>query len=52
MNNHRFKTVTTVRSEAKGQRILDSHPNTPRENLSFVVVEDVAKEGAFDEVRV
>ena len=52
LNNHRFKTVTTVRSEAKGQRILDSHPNTPRENLSFVVVEDVAKEGAFDEVRV
>lgn len=40
----------TVRSDAKGQRILRSHPNTPKDTLSYVVVEDVAKEGAFDEV--
>ncbi|BDD58167.1 methylglyoxal reductase (NADPH-dependent) gre2 [Monascus purpureus] len=46
---HGFKTVVTVRSDAKGQRILHSHPNTPKDTLSYVVVEDVAKEGAFDE---
>lgn len=46
----RFDTVVTVRSQAKGQRILDAHPNTPKEKLSFVVVEDVAADGAFDEV--
>lgn len=40
----------TVRSQEKGQRILDAHPNTPKEKLSFVVVEDVAADGAFDEV--
>ena len=41
--------MTTVRSDAKGQRILDAHPNTPKESLSYVIVEDVAKDGAFDE---
>lgn len=45
----RFAVVVTVRSEEKGQRILDSHPRTPKEKLSFVIVEDIAKEGAFDE---
>lgn len=49
-NPARFDTVVTVRSQEKGQRILDAHPNTPKEKLSFVVVEDVAAEGAFDEV--
>jgi hypothetical protein len=46
----RFAVVVTVRSEEKGQRILDSHPRTPKEKLSFVIVEDIAKDGAFDEV--
>ncbi|KAJ5938589.1 hypothetical protein N7466_001723 [Penicillium verhagenii] len=46
---HGFDTVVTVRSEEKGQRILDAHPNTPKENLSFVIVKDVAEDGAFDE---
>lgn len=41
----------TVRSEEKGKRILEAHPNTPKEKLSFVVVKDVAQDGAFDEVR-
>lgn len=42
-----FEVVVTVRSEEKGRRILDAHP---RAKLSFVIVEDVAKDGAFDEV--
>ena len=42
--------MVTVRSEEKGKRILDNHPNVPKEKLSYVIVEDVAKEGAFDEV--
>jgi hypothetical protein len=40
----------TVRSEEKGQKILEAHPNTPKERLSFVIVKDVAADGAFDEV--
>ncbi|KAL1885773.1 methylglyoxal reductase (NADPH-dependent) gre2 [Paecilomyces lecythidis] len=47
--DHGFDTVVTVRSEEKGKRILDNHPNVPKEKLSYVIVEDVAKEGAFDE---
>jgi hypothetical protein len=43
--------VTTVRSEEKGQKILEAHPNTPKEKLSFVIVKDIAADGAFDEVR-
>lgn len=49
-NPDRFDTVVTVRSQEKGQRILDAHPNTPKDKLSFVIVEDVAADGAFDEV--
>ncbi|KAE8341586.1 hypothetical protein BDV24DRAFT_150993 [Aspergillus arachidicola] len=44
-----YETVVTVRSEEKGQKILDAHPNTPKEKLSYVIVKDVAEEGAFDE---
>ncbi|KAL1977694.1 hypothetical protein VTN31DRAFT_553 [Thermomyces dupontii] len=44
-----YDVVTTVRSEEKGQRILEAHPNLPKEKLSYVVVEDIAKDGAFDE---
>lgn len=40
----------TVRSEEKGQRILEAHPDTPKEKLSYVIVKDVAADGAFDEV--
>ena len=42
--------MVTVRSEDKGKRILDAHPNTPQEKLSYVIVEDVAQDGAFDKV--
>lgn len=46
-----FDTVVTVRSEEKGKRILEAHPNVPKEKLSYVIVKDVAQDGAFDEVR-
>lgn len=45
-----FDTVVTVRSDEKGQRILENHPNLPKEKLSYVIVKDVAEDGAFDEV--
>lgn len=40
----------TVRSDDKGKRILDAHPNTPEGKLSYVIVKDVAQDGAFDQV--
>jgi nucleoside-diphosphate-sugar epimerase len=42
--------VTTVRSEAKGEQILVAHAGVSREQLSYVVVPDIALEGAFDNV--
>ncbi|KAL5343947.1 hypothetical protein BJX70DRAFT_393370 [Aspergillus crustosus] len=44
-----FDVVTTVRSEDKGDRILAAHPNTPKEKLSYVIVKDIAEDGASDE---
>ncbi|KAJ5438623.1 uncharacterized protein N7458_009621 [Penicillium daleae] len=46
---HGFDTVFTVRSDDKGKRILENHPGTPKEKLSYVIVKDVAQDGAFDE---
>jgi nucleoside-diphosphate-sugar epimerase len=46
---HGLTVVTTVRSASKGEAILKSHPNVPNDKLSYVVVEDIAQEGAFDE---
>ncbi|KAJ5081744.1 hypothetical protein NUU61_010008 [Penicillium alfredii] len=43
------KVLLTVRSEDKGKRILDAHPQASKEKLSYVIVPDVAKDGAFDE---
>lgn len=40
----------TARSPEKGQRILESTHESLRTRVSYVVVEDVAEEGAFDEV--
>ena len=40
--------VTTVRSTEKGQKILDNYPKVSKDRLDFVLVEDVAKPGAFD----
>ncbi|KAF7716202.1 NAD dependent epimerase/dehydratase family protein [Penicillium ucsense] len=44
-----FDTVFTVRSIEKGKRILENHPDAPKERLSYVIVKDVAQDGAFDE---
>lgn len=41
--------VFTVRSDEKGQKILSNHPGTPSSKLSYVIVKDIAQEGAFDE---
>lgn len=41
--------VTTVRSSEKAQKIRDAHSNIPKNKLDFAIVEDIAKEGAFDE---
>ena len=40
--------VTTVRSHDKGQKILDAHQGLDLATLSYVIVEDIAVEGAFD----
>ena len=44
--------MTTVRSDEKGQKILENHRSTPSNKLSYVIVEDIAQEGAFDEAVV
>ncbi|KAB8303675.1 hypothetical protein EYC80_005065 [Monilinia laxa] len=41
--------VTTVRSQQKIDAIKAAHPNVPSSNLDFYIVEDIAKENAFDE---
>lgn len=46
----RYNIVTTVRSRAKGEAILAAHPGTTQAELSFDIVEDIAQDGAFDEV--
>ncbi|KAL2163889.1 hypothetical protein VTH06DRAFT_3101 [Thermothelomyces fergusii] len=48
--DHSFDVVVTVRSHEKGQRILGSVDEERRKRVSYVVVEDIAKKGAFDEV--
>ncbi|KAF1983686.1 NAD(P)-binding protein [Aulographum hederae CBS 113979] len=41
--------VTTVRSQAKADKIKEAHPEASSSNLSFAIVEDIAQPGAFDE---
>ena len=41
--------MTTVRSHEKGDKILEAHSGVPQNTLSYVIVEDIAKEGAFDQ---
>lgn len=43
------EVVFTVRSHDKGRKILGNHPNVSENKLSYVIVEDIAKENAFDE---
>ncbi|KAH8879220.1 NAD(P)-binding protein [Thozetella sp. PMI_491] len=44
-----FEVVVTARSHEKGQRIVSSIEGPLAKNVSFVVVNDVAKDGAFDD---
>lgn len=48
-NLNRHTVVTTVRSKTKGDQILASYKDVPEERLSYVVVSDIAAQGAFDE---
>ncbi|KAI0190850.1 ketoreductase [Astrocystis sublimbata] len=47
LNDGRFEVVVTARSQEKGKRIQES---VKPHHISYVVVEDIAKEGAFDNV--
>ncbi|KAI0401627.1 hypothetical protein F4802DRAFT_609207 [Xylaria palmicola] len=46
----KFNVIVTVRSEEKGQRLMKSVTAKRRQALTYIVVEDIAKEGAFDDV--
>jgi hypothetical protein len=37
-------------SKSKASAIKEAHPGIPEERLGFVIVEDIAVEGAFDKV--
>lgn len=43
----RHSVVTTVRSQAKADKIREAHPKHSESQLSFAIVEDIAKEDAF-----
>ncbi|KAH7370568.1 putative NADPH-dependent methylglyoxal reductase GRP2 [Rhexocercosporidium sp. MPI-PUGE-AT-0058] len=45
---HGHTVITTVRSQAKADKIQSAHPSAGK-SLSFKIVEDIAVEGAFDE---
>jgi nucleoside-diphosphate-sugar epimerase len=40
--------VATVRSDEKGQKILENHSGMSKSKLSYVIVKDIAEKGAFD----
>jgi nucleoside-diphosphate-sugar epimerase len=44
--------VTTVRSDEKGQKILENHKDIPQSKLSYIIVKDIAQEGAFNDAVV
>lgn len=41
--------MITVRSEDTANKIRAAHPNTPKSQLDFCIIRDIAEEGAFDE---
>ncbi|KAI7233652.1 hypothetical protein D0869_12442 [Hortaea werneckii] len=49
---HGHSVVTTVRSQDKAKKIADNHAQYGPDKLSFAIVEDIAKEGAFDQAVV
>ncbi|PYH98416.1 NAD(P)-binding protein [Aspergillus ellipticus CBS 707.79] len=44
-----YQVVVTVRTEAKGRQLLESLSETGDSDVSYVVVEEIAKEGAYEE---
>ncbi|GLA02370.1 putative PKS/NRPS-like protein biosynthetic cluster [Aspergillus niger] len=44
-----YQVVVTVRTHDKGRQLLESLSNTGDKTASYVVVEDIAKDGAYDE---
>lgn len=42
------RVVTTVRSQEKADKIKQAHSSYGKDKLDFAIVEDIAKEGAFD----
>lgn len=42
--------MATVRSKIKGDQILAAHCSVSKDRLSYVLVPDIAQEGAFDNV--
>jgi nucleoside-diphosphate-sugar epimerase len=46
---HGHSVVFTVRSDEKGEKILKNHPKATKDQLSYVIVKDIAQENAFDE---
>lgn len=49
---HGHSVVTTVRSQEKANKIKEAHPDAGKDKLDFSIVEDIAKEGAFDKAVV
>ncbi|KAK0621973.1 hypothetical protein B0T17DRAFT_493449 [Bombardia bombarda] len=48
--DHGFEVVVTARSREKGERIVKSIDSALGKRISYVVVENIAKDGAFDKV--
>jgi len=46
--DHGHSVVTTVRSQDKAQKIVEAHPKYSKDRLDTVIVEDIAKEDAFE----
>jgi nucleoside-diphosphate-sugar epimerase len=46
---HGHSVVFTVRSDEKGDAILKNHPKASKDQLSYCIVKDIAKENAFDD---
>lgn len=47
----RYEVIVSVRSKAKGDGIISALPIEFKENVTYAVVEDIAQDNAFDEVR-
>jgi nucleoside-diphosphate-sugar epimerase len=46
---HGHSVVTTVRSQEKANKIAENHKSYGKDKLDFAIVEDIAKENAFDQ---